>query len=1054
MPRIPRSEQTVGVSATPLPMASGDAGAVGRGIQQLGQGLGVALNAFADEQNKADEFAYKTDLSKFLYDEHKKLDDDMANYNGDGRGYHQNWENGYNQRAQEFAQRYSSNPKIAREAGLALANSRHSYGMKALNGQQQFISQDTTARAGGEIGRLAATVDGNLESVDRALVQAGQVIDSAPGITTNQRTHLKENAGKQIMQQWVVNATKAGANPDDLEKGMATLEGRLKEWSAGRPAAPGGGPQSSIAQPGTIAAVTDQSERSYNSQGYGDKLTGKITVNGNTYDFVNGGSKRGSIPHGEYEIQRYTSGEQRAREGYSYTRDAFQLSDKADNAPGTAGDKRTGLLIHDGNRGVTAGCIGIKGNFDQFKADLQAEMANNGGKLKLNLGPQQQAVAGAGENSNGPLRTSQAGIDAIKQFEGSKDQGWDVKQFSGPYGVKRGENEKLTLAQAESRMKEEVAKVENDMASKIKVPLSQNQHDAMVSLFYNIGTGKGRLDEVAGMINDGRAAEVPDWIRQYTKAGGEQLQGLVTRRQSEAQMFASDPPTTKVAASSGMDPNTLAPTAAPPVATGSAVLGQSATSSGSPGPAPRPPGVADTVHDHFYHQVMTHQPQIQEKIAAIRAMQQAVGRLNGMLDGTVRANPHDPEDTKLFDKGSKEAGLGQSVLAGNPGVVDRVLRLADNMKTIPTDVYQAVQSMAQDKDPKRRDLAYTAVNDLVTKVPNALDRHHDHKKLIDDANEYTIERNRGRSPTEAMAEMDRRKSPEFKAKAEERKKQAHDFIKDEVSQSDVDAAFPKDTFFQRAPTSTGRFTDASQGVVNDQSPVLLEEYKDRVKNYFIDTGDKELAKKAAGNDMRREWGVTNVFGGQARIVRHPIERHYQARGPAGQESFDWLKDQLLKDMREYATGASPQPVDAGKQPADGMDAGTMTSQSKSPNTLARLPWAQALEVSTTNDPNDAPAKPIDNIDIRGDDRTRRDLAQGRPPSYAVVVRRTDMGNMPEVVMDRNTGQPLRWFPDAKAWFGPNEEGKLAAERAKVEKIKAAAKAGAEMWGGTIDGQAP
>lgn len=156
--------------------------------------------------------------------------------------------------------------------------------------------------------------------------------------------------------------------------------------------------------PGVIAAITDQTERQFNDAGYGDRITGKITVNGNTYTFVNGGSKRGSIPFGEYEIGKFWTGQERAKAGFQFTRDSFDLSSPGkdagvvdDDSPGTAGDKRRGILVHSAKRGVTEGCVGIEGDFKQFVRDVNAEMAANGGQpLRLQLGPVQPDRGGAG----------------------------------------------------------------------------------------------------------------------------------------------------------------------------------------------------------------------------------------------------------------------------------------------------------------------------------------------------------------------------------------------------------------------------------------------------------------------------------------------------------------------------------------------------------------------------------------------------------------------------------------------------------------------------------
>lgn len=130
-------------------------------------------------------------------------------------------------------------------------------------------------------------------------------------------------------------------------------------------------------------------------------------------------------------------------------------------------------------------------------------------------------------------------VDFIKREEGSKDNGWDVRQYSGPYGVKRGPNERLTLDEAEKRLNKEVAEVTTALDSKIKVPITPEQRTALTSLFYNIGTGKGRVDQVADMINNGALDRVPGWIKQYQRdADGKYLPGLAERRSREAALFA------------------------------------------------------------------------------------------------------------------------------------------------------------------------------------------------------------------------------------------------------------------------------------------------------------------------------------------------------------------------------------------------------------------------------------------------------------------------------------------------------------------------------------
>jgi hypothetical protein len=216
--------------------------------------------------------------------------------------------------------------------------------------------------------------------------------------------------------------------------------------------------------PGTLAAVTHQSQRTFNAKGYGEKTTGSITVNGNTYEFVNGGSGRGSIPFGEYNIKRFTDSEQRAAEGFKYKEDAYELNDVTDDAPGTEGqDKRRGLLIHDGNRGITAGCIGIKGDFEQFQKDLGAEMEKNGGKpIKLRLGtPEQFGVASGGEGAPKETKVAQASsgtmTDAGSGTGSARLPGPQAATYSGPYQNLTAEQRLRLANKADAIIRQDIA---------------------------------------------------------------------------------------------------------------------------------------------------------------------------------------------------------------------------------------------------------------------------------------------------------------------------------------------------------------------------------------------------------------------------------------------------------------------------------------------------------------------------------------------------------------------------------------------------------------------
>lgn len=128
-------------------------------------------------------------------------------------------------------------------------------------------------------------------------------------------------------------------------------------------------------------------DRVTNAGARNQMVTGRITVNGNTYDFRSGGHGRGSLPPGEYNVtphmwNRNTNGMTVGGEGYS-----FALSDKYDSR---VGGTRSLLRIHpDGGSAGTQGCIGIVGDAAtqrRFREDMRAELARNGGSFTLNVG--------------------------------------------------------------------------------------------------------------------------------------------------------------------------------------------------------------------------------------------------------------------------------------------------------------------------------------------------------------------------------------------------------------------------------------------------------------------------------------------------------------------------------------------------------------------------------------------------------------------------------------------------------------------------------------------
>lgn len=83
-----------------------------------------------------------------------------------------------------------------------------------------------------------------------------------------------------------------------------------------------------------------------------------------------------------------------------------------------------------------------------------------------------------------------------------------------------------------------------DVTRLVKVPISQNQFDSLVSFAYNLGSGALGKSTLLKYINRNVLVTNPNWKRVITMefnkwiyAGGKKLAGLLARRQSEAWLF-------------------------------------------------------------------------------------------------------------------------------------------------------------------------------------------------------------------------------------------------------------------------------------------------------------------------------------------------------------------------------------------------------------------------------------------------------------------------------------------------------------------------------------
>ena len=138
------------------------------------------------------------------------------------------------------------------------------------------------------------------------------------------------------------------------------------------------------------------------------------------------------------------------------------------------------------------------------------------------------------------------GLKLIAQFEGCYLQAYlcpanvwtiGIGTTIYPNSVKVKKGDKCTLEQAHEYLAHDMIEFEKTVNDSVKVPLSQNQFDALVSLTYNIGSGAFKNSTLLKKLNAKDYSGAADQFLVWNKGGGKVLKGLVRRREAERALF-------------------------------------------------------------------------------------------------------------------------------------------------------------------------------------------------------------------------------------------------------------------------------------------------------------------------------------------------------------------------------------------------------------------------------------------------------------------------------------------------------------------------------------
>ena len=142
------------------------------------------------------------------------------------------------------------------------------------------------------------------------------------------------------------------------------------------------------------------------------------------------------------------------------------------------------------------------------------------------------------------MKTSQTGIGMIKSSEGVRlksyqDGGgvWTIG-YGHTNGVKRG----MVIAEsgAANMLQDDLHVAEEAVNRYVKIPITQNEFDALVSFTFNLGTGALQKSTLLSLLNKGDRTGAADQFLRWNHDNGHEVVGLTNRRKNERALFLSN----------------------------------------------------------------------------------------------------------------------------------------------------------------------------------------------------------------------------------------------------------------------------------------------------------------------------------------------------------------------------------------------------------------------------------------------------------------------------------------------------------------------------------
>jgi lysozyme len=147
------------------------------------------------------------------------------------------------------------------------------------------------------------------------------------------------------------------------------------------------------------------------------------------------------------------------------------------------------------------------------------------------------------------MRLSREGAELIAHFEGFVAHPYDDAAGHATIGFghllhhgrvtaeDRRHWRTITRERGLELLAQDARDAERAVDDAVKVPLTQEQFDALVSFTFNVGCGAFRSSTLLKLLNAGNRKGAADELLRWSRAGGRVLEGLLRRRRAERDLF-------------------------------------------------------------------------------------------------------------------------------------------------------------------------------------------------------------------------------------------------------------------------------------------------------------------------------------------------------------------------------------------------------------------------------------------------------------------------------------------------------------------------------------